>query len=58
MHYQCERCCARWDRCGHNDKITYSVAQPVFVLVPIVAVVHVHAFALDGQSLLKEDAGS
>lgn len=35
--------------------MTYSVAQPVFILVPGVAVVHVHAFALDGQALLKED---
>lgn len=35
--------------------MTYSVAQPVFILVPGVAVVHVHAFALDGQVLLKED---
>lgn len=32
-----------------------SVAEPVFILVSGVAVVHVHAFALDGQAFLKED---
>lgn len=35
--------------------MTYSVAEPVFILVPGVAVVHVHSFAMDGQTFLKEE---
>lgn len=35
--------------------LTYSVAEPVFIFVSGVTVVHVHTFALDGQTFLKED---
>lgn len=56
MHLEvCEVLCEVAPFQHGSQQVTYSVAQPVFILVPGVAVVHVHAFALDGQALLKED---
>lgn len=40
---------------NQDRSLTYSVAEPVFVLVSGVAVVHVHDFALDDQTFLKEN---
>lgn len=40
---------------NQDRSLTYSVAEPVFILVSGVTVVHVYAFALDGQTFLKED---
>lgn len=42
-------------RCDEGRASTYCVAEPVFILVSGVTVVHVHSLSLDDQTFLKED---